>query len=239
MSRPVLSRSGPRGISSAQRPACGVTLCALLLLGGGAWASAVRSADLAVRVVDPKGRGVEGIVIVAEPDHAHRDHSAVRTATMDQRQMQFVPQILVLQTGSSVEFPNSDQIEHQVYSLSPAKRFELSLYRGHKYPPVVFDQAGLVTLGCNIHDFMIGWIFVTDSPYFARTRSDGSVELHALPAGGYTLIAWHPRLSERSGTSVRRHIEVPATGQAMQLITLEHELRRDMTRMGQHRWADY
>src|SRR5579863_4020034 len=106
------------------------------------------AADLNASVLDAAGHGVAGIVLIAEPqfDLPGRKSNRAATVIMDQRQMQFVPNILVVQTGTGVEFPNSDQIEHQVYSFSAAKSFKLSLYAGHKYPPIVFDRPGLVTL---------------------------------------------------------------------------------------------
>lgn len=154
--------------------------------------------------------------------------------------MQFVPNILVIQTGSSVDFPNSDQIQHQVYSFSRAKRFELSLYAGHKYPPVLFDRAGLVVVGCNIHDNMIGYIYVTDSPFFGRTDAAGQLLLHGLPAGGYTLTLWHPGMHEPTGQTLHRHISLAADEHADQSFTLTHPLRSDMNSMGDMgnmRWA--
>lgn len=114
------------------------------------------------------------------------------TADMDQRDRQFVPQVLVVQQGTTVAFPNSDNIRHHVYSFSPTKKFELRLYHGTTAAPVVFEQPGKVVLGCNIHDSMLGYIFVVDSPYFALTGADGEVELSA-PAGDYQLSVQHPR----------------------------------------------
>ena len=91
--------------------------------------------------------------------------------------------ILVIHTGTPVDFPNSDNVADQVYSFSPAKRFQLSLYRGHVYPPLIFDQGGLVVLGCNIHDNMLGYIYVTPSPYFGKTGVSGTLRLDGLPGG--------------------------------------------------------
>jgi plastocyanin len=108
------------------------------------------AAELTISVLDPSGHGVAGVVLVAEPEAAVAGKHPARTTIMDQQNMQFVPNIVVVQTGGGVEFPNSDQIEHQVYSFSAAKTFQLSLYAGHKYPPVIFDRPGLVVVGCNI-----------------------------------------------------------------------------------------
>lgn len=115
---------------------------------------------------------------------------------MDQIDRQFVPRILVVRAGTPIDFPNSDNIAHQVYSFSPAKRFQLSLYRGRVYPPLVFDKAGLVVVGCNIHDTMLGYIYVTPSPYFGKTDAQGTVHLDGLESGDYEVSAWSPRFNE-------------------------------------------
>jgi hypothetical protein len=102
----------------------------------------------------------------------------------------------VIPVGSSVSFPNSDQVSHQVYSFSPARRFQLPLYRGQPHAPVVFDQAGIVTLGCNIHDNMAAFIVVTNAPFFGRTDDKGSWTIPTLPDGLYRIKLWHPLLRD-------------------------------------------
>lgn len=114
-------------------------------------------------------------------------------AVMDQVGSEFQPRVLVVTKGSRVRFPNSDTIRHQVYSFSAPKRFELPLYTGTLPEPVVFDRAGVVTLGCNIHDWMKGYIVVVDTPHHALTGADGRVRFD-VPAGNYLLTAWHERL---------------------------------------------
>ena len=105
-------------------------------------------------------------------------------AVMDQINRTFVPDLLVIPVGSTVAFPNSDSVSHQIYSFSPAHKFQLPLYRGKPYPPVIFDQAGIVTLGCNIHDSMLAYVLVTDAPYFGRADATGSWSVD-LPRGTY------------------------------------------------------
>ena len=97
--------------------------------------------------------------------------------------------------GTRVEFPNNDSVSHQVYSFSPAKRFQLPLYKGEIHPPVTFDQPGLVVLGCNIHDSMVGYIYVTDAPYFGTTERVRHLEAEGLA---------HGRLSDRGVESLHR-----------------------------------
>src|SRR6478609_843446 len=115
-------------------------------------------------------------------------------AVVDQRDKQFVPYVTAIQVGTAVSFPNSDNIRHHVYSFSPAKKFELPLYSGVPAQPVVFDKVGFVTLGCNIHDWMVAYVAVLPTPYFGVTGSNGRITLKDLPPGGYLVTVWHPLL---------------------------------------------
>jgi plastocyanin len=115
------------------------------------------------------------------------------TADLDQRDSQFAPHVLPITVGTAVGFPNSDRVRHHVYSFSPIKRFELPLFSGRAAAPVTFGQAGVATLGCNIHDWMIAYVVVLDTPYFGRSDADGRATIDA-PPGEYRLRIWHERL---------------------------------------------
>jgi plastocyanin len=157
------------------------------------------AATLEVGVLDREGRPVSDVVIVVTPSQGPVLATPSGTpahASMDQIDRQFVPRVLVVRTGTPVDFPNSDSVAHQVYSFSPPKRFQLSLYRGQVYPPLIFDKPGLVVLGCNIHDDMLGYIYVTPSPYFGKTGAEGTLRLDGLPNGTYEVTAWNPRFNE-------------------------------------------
>ncbi len=117
-------------------------------------------------------------------------------ADMDQRGQRFAPHVLVVHTGTQVRFPNSDNIRHQVYSFSTAKRFELRLYEGTPAAPLLFDKPGVVVLGCNIHDWMLGYIYVTDDPRYGVSNAQGRVRLEELPPGDYHATLWHPQLAD-------------------------------------------
>jgi plastocyanin len=203
------------------------------------WSCAAGAAELTVSVIDSAGSGVAGIVIIAMPEIQAPDKHQPRTAIMDQQHMQFVPRVLVIQTGTGVDFPNSDQIQHQVYSFSAPKTFKLSLYAGHKYPPVVFDRPGLVTLGCNIHDNMIAYIYVTDSPFFGRSDESGQLQLHGLPAGNYTLSVSHPQLQEPGGGPPPLRVTLADNAHAAPVFHLTRPLRAEATRDGDTRWSNY
>jgi hypothetical protein len=116
-----------------------------------------------------------------------------RGGIVDQVNREFLPYVTAVQTGTAVSFPNKDNIRHHVYSFSPAKTFELRLYSGTPSKPVVFDKPGAVVLGCNIHDWMLAYIYVVDTPHFSKTAKGGA-RLDGLPAAEYELRVWHPQL---------------------------------------------
>lgn len=138
-------------------------------------------------------------------------------ADMDQRGQRFAPHVLAVHTGTQVRFPNSDNIRHQVYSFSSAKRFELRLYEGTPTAPLLFDKPGVVVLGCNIHDWMLGYIYVTDDPRFGVSDTQGRVRLEQLSPGNYRATLWHPQLADMQpldgGT-----LQVPAAGLSHRVV---------------------
>lgn len=147
------------------------------------------AATLEVKVAKRGGAPVDEAVVYAVPSTLMPLERKV--AVMDQVDRTFVPHVLPVQTGTWVEFPNSDNIRHQVFSLSPARRFQLPLYVGKPARPIQFPEAGIVAIGCNIHEQMNGYIVVVDTPYFATTVK-GVATIPNVAAGDYTLRVWHP-----------------------------------------------
>lgn len=164
----------------------------LLLLGGAANAVSAGAASLNVTVTDKNNVPVDDTVIYAVPVSANVAPPK-RGGIVDQVNKEFQPYVTAVQAGTAVSFPNKDNIRHHVYSFSPAKTFELKLYSGVPSKPVVFDKPGVVILGCNIHDWMLAYVYVVDTPYFATTAK-GGVRIDGIPAGEYELKAWHPQL---------------------------------------------
>lgn len=182
----------------------------------------LEAGSLSVTVRDGKGALVsEAVVYASSPATSAR---AGQKAVIDQRDKQFVPYVTAVQAGTSVIFPNKDNIRHHVYSLSPAKRFELPLYAGIPAQPVLFDKQGFVTLGCNIHDWMIAYVAVLGTPYFQVTGRDGRATLRSLPAGQYTITAWHPLL-KGSPQELAQRIEL--TGDAARDLLFTLSLKPD------------
>lgn len=141
-----------------------------------------------------EGKPVANAVVSAQP----LDHPAPPAATgtafqIEQKDQEFSPHVTAVQVGATVNFPNRDTVQHHVYSLSKPKRFEIPLYKSGTSESVVFDQPGIVTLGCNIHDWMLAYIVVLPTPYFAQTDATGAAALPPLPPGRYRLEIWHPR----------------------------------------------
>ena len=166
----------------------------------------VPAGELHALVRDKAGKGIADAVVVALPASKTGGNLGAATATImvDQVNKEFVPYVLPVRVGTTVNFPNKDNIRHHVYSFSPAKTFELPLYTGSSAAPVLFDKPGPVVLGCNIHDWMIAYVYVSDSPYFAKTGADGKAILTDLPAGNYSVRVWHPRQEGKEKASERK-----------------------------------
>ncbi|HEY2714073.1 MAG TPA: hypothetical protein VGI60_16295 [Chthoniobacterales bacterium] len=139
-----------------------------------------------------------------------------KTAEMTQKNTRFVPGLLAVETGTTVEFPNLDDAYHNVFSYSKAKRFDLGRYRkGEKPASVLFDKAGVVALHCEIHESMRGTILVLDTPYFEKTNPEGSYHLGPVPPGRYVLTAWVDQDDVRTRTVELKagesaHIDLPS-----------------------------
>ena len=189
----------------------GALLAAIAL---GAVAAHAQTSEIVVQVTDSRGKPVVDAVVVAVPADANaRTVGRSREAVVDQVGKEFVPRVMAIFVGTTVRFPNHDDVRHHVYSFSPAKRFELPLYSGVPAQPVVFDKPGVVVLGCNIHDWMIGYIYVSDSPYFAKTAGDGKAVISDLPPRAYVVRVWHPDQDETEDTT-RKNVETSRAAHA-------------------------
>ena len=202
-----MSRQGLRAIGVA------------MLAASGAIASA---GTLEVAVHDAAGQPVADAAVYAIPAGGASDARG-RTVAIEQVDREFVPFVTVVQVGTAVTFPNRDPILHHVYSFSPAKPFEIKLYSGRSPYEVVFDKAGIVVLGCNIHDWMSAYVVVVPTPYFGRSDAAGAVALRDLPAGAYELHAWHPL--QRSALAPLK-VTMPAAGNAQSSFRFELQPRK-------------
>lgn len=198
-----------------------IRLALLLILG--VLALPAGAGELTATVVDQNGEPVDDAVIYLQAVDGRPFSAGPVESAVDQVDKAFVPHVQVVTMGSAVAFPNSDDIRHHVYSFSEAKAFELPLYIGTPANPVVFDRPGVVDLGCNIHDFMRGYVLVLETPHHA-TSDAGRARLPGLPAGRLEIHIWHPRLADEE--PLIRNLELGA--QETQELELTLELRGDL-----------
>ena len=204
-----------KGLSHWSGAVALMAACTTLYFGADASA-----ANVQVTVVDAQGRPLQDAVVFLDSPELARSVKPLAGAAMGQRNKMFEPATLVVTRGTAVDFPNRDTVRHHVYSFSPAKKFELKLYTGTPATPVVFDQAGIVVLGCNIHDHMVGWVVVVETPYFALADAMGNTQIKEVPAGNYQMRVWHNSLA----------VGAPAQVQALRVgadpvsasVTLKH-----------------
>jgi len=186
-----------RSMNLCRRKSGFVPLLSALICGSAA--HSVLASGLVVDIKDRSDDPIDDVAVYLLPVGEARQRIADRipaAAVMRQEHNAFIPHVLIVETGAQVSFPNDDTVSHHVYSFSDAKRFQLDLYRGNTHPPQLFDAPGLVGLGCNIHDSMLGYILVVDTPYFATTDEQGRARFGELPKGEYELLRWTPRVDQ-------------------------------------------
>lgn len=201
----------------------------LRLLQGGAGLAAVlgspalQALPWTVQLTNAAGKPLAGAAVAVEVSGRSSKTSTAK-AEMGQRERQFQPAVLVVQTGTAVSFPNFDVVRHHVYSFSPIKVIDLKLYSGTPAEPIVFDKPGVATLGCNIHDRMSAHIVVVDTPVFAVTDANGLAKFE-LPAGEHRIKAWHASLKTPSLQALPQPLsvgsEAQASGAASKLVLSE------------------
>ena len=192
------------------------------------------AADVAFKINDSTGQPVADAVVALYPvDAAIPPATAAATVEIEQSKLQFNPFVTVLRVGSAAVLPNHEtKVEHHVYSASPAKRFELPLYKPGKAETVVFEEPGLIVLGCNVHDSMLAYVVVLETPWFAKTATDGTATVTGPASGRWRVEVWHPRLKDAVklgvAASVQRELTLatssPSTTQTL-VLPLEPDRR--------------
>lgn len=161
-----------------------------MLAGGQAMA-----AQLTVDITDRQGKPVaDAVVTLLRRDGTGPKPGAPTTHSIDQKDLMFRPYVDVTRPGDSVVFRNSDTTRHHVYSFSPVRQFEYVIAPNDSAPAMKLPRTGVVAIGCNIHDGMIAYLYVTDAPWTAHADASGHVAFNDLPAGAYDVRVWHPRL---------------------------------------------
>lgn len=184
---------------------------------------AAHAADLEVVLKDARGQPVPDAVVTFTPSQgAGRPAHFPWPMVMAQHNIAFEPHVLIAPLGADISFPNQDTVRHDVYSFSPAKRFELKLYGHEQARAVHFDKAGVVAVGCNIHDRMSGFIVVVDTPYAAKTDGAGRAVIAGAPDGAGVLGVWQEDL-KAPGNAISRPLALHgATRQALTLDLRPH-----------------
>jgi len=215
-----------------RRPALSASFGLAAVLLSAALATRARAGDVAFQVVDAKGKPVLDAVVTAYPPGLRAEPIRFPwPQEMVQKNLQFDPFVLIVPTGASVSFPNRDPVRHHVYSFSPAHPFELKLYGKDETRSVRFDKAGVVALGCNIHDGMVAFIKVVDTPFAAKTDDKGQAVLKGLPAGQVQVRIWHPYM-KAPGNEIERVLAVPPSGAGRE--TAQIDLRNPPDRRGSY-----
>jgi plastocyanin len=203
-----------------------------LSIGNSLWAT-----DLQVRVTQLNGKPLPGAVVTVHALGAAAAPAPIQ-AVMDQIDLAFAPDLLVIPVGSTVSFPNTDKVSHEVYSFSSTHPFKLGLYRGTAHPPEHFDRPGLVTLGCNIHDAMLAYILVTDGAYYGMTGADGTWAQPDIARGRYRIEVWSPRLPQ-PGQTLTHEIIVNPGDHVITEIRADKALRAAQLQKRPHTWDAY
>jgi plastocyanin len=172
------------------------TFASTLALAAASQGAATATVD--VVVTDQAGKPLADAIVMLEPATGHLPVRPLSGVQITQVHRQFSPQVTVIPVGTAVAFPNLDTVRHHVYSFSGVKTFELKLYAGVPAAPVVFDKPGIAILGCNIHDQMVAWVVVVDTPLYARSSTSGKASIAGVAAGSYRLRIWHSALADPS-----------------------------------------
>ena len=193
-----------------------------IIIASTLFATAAHAADFSVSIRNAAGQPIRDAVVTLTPASGP-PAGPIKfdwPMKMAQQNIQFEPFVLIVPVGADVSFPNKDSVRHHVYSFSPTKRFELKLYGKDESRSVHFDKAGVVALGCNIHDSMAGFVKVVDTPYAAKTDAAGNVDIHNAPAGQVILRVWQPYL-KAPNNEITRTITVPAQGAGHETVAAE------------------
>ncbi len=184
-----------------------VVICASfsLLLAERAWSGTI---DGRINGGGPKTSLSNFVVSVEDMEGSFAVPAGTAPAQeMDQRGLQFVPHVLPIMAGTTVDFPNDDPVSHNVFSISDTKRFNLGLYGRGTKRSIRFDQPGIVELLCNVHMEMSGYIVVLKNPYFAKSGAEGSFRIQGVPGGRHRVRCWNEALPAQEV-----EITVPAEG---------------------------
>ncbi|OYW36486.1 MAG: methylamine utilization protein [Brevundimonas sp. 12-68-7] len=197
----------------------------VLIFACSAFAGMAHAGDLTVSVRDTGGRPVRDAVVTVRPDSGVPS-GPIRFSwplRVVQQNVQFQPYVLIAPVGGTVAFPNLDRVRHHVYSFSRGNRFEIELFGQDQTRTHTFAATGVAALGCNIHDQMLAYVKVVDTPYAGKTDAAGDVTIAGIPAGAARLMVWHPQLNVRGNESA--YVLTIGTGPGRQTMTGDFSAR--------------
>jgi plastocyanin len=201
-------------LSSLASARLGSALLALSLCSVGRAGDIVGRVEL-IEKGGKKATDLSDVVVYVESSKA-KAKPAKEAVTVTMKSKAFMPHVVAVGVGTTVEFPNEDPILHNVFSIS-GEGFDLGLYKRPKSGSRTFDKPGVYTLYCNIHPQMSATVVVRDNPYFAQAGKDGAFRIEGVPAGDYKLTAFH----ERVGEGALVPLKVPATGEVTATLSLD------------------
>lgn len=191
----------------------------IILILSGIWTCLpLQAGSLTVQVLNDKHEPLPDAVVYLMSDQPYIP-ATTSDIEIEQKNKMFHPFVTIMPTGASASFPNRDGIGHHVYSFSPAKNFQLPLSDQELTERITFDKPGIVTVGCNIHDWMVAYIYVVDTPYYAKSDANGLAVIVNLPAGDYKIRVAHPGMS--STQPITRQLNITADGESRQEFSLD------------------
>jgi len=172
-----------------------------------------------VEVIDPNAIGVEHMVVylishnkqpnlVINNEPLYVGKKTTGKNVIAQKNKAFIPYVTVTQKGQQLSFQNQDDITHHIYSVSGKNRFSFKIKSGKEKASPVFEHTGEVAMGCNIHDWMSGFVLVVDTPYYGQTDNEGIATFELATGGEYQLVVWHPQLPTKN-YQIEQRITVP------------------------------
>ncbi len=186
--------------------------------------AAGRATELDILLRDQRGAPVADAIVVLSADAAITPPS--QTTLVDQKNEAFTSLVSLLRPGDSIRFHNSDKVLHHVYSFARLNPFDVHVRPGETTAEVLYATAGLAAIGCNVHDDMLTYAFVTDRPFAAKTGSDGRARILDAPEGETRLAIWHPRQQAKDQT-IEADIVISGTEQSLEFtIDMRPERRR-------------
>ena len=190
------------------------------------------AAELSVTILDVKGNPLSDMVVYAEPKSGIKDLKPnINQLTIDQKGKKFTPYATVMQKGQKIQFSNKDDITHHIYSVSGQNRFDFKLQAGQKVMTQQIKSSEEIAMGCNIHDWMSGFVLVVDTPYFGKTNKQGIVTFNLENTDEYKVTVWHPQLDTQTRKLSQSHI-INNNNQTI-LMTLPKPLLHIPKQMGQ------